>query len=263
MLELDAAFLEKVDAARAAWPGIDVKVERFQAFVAERLAEEDGALDALRLSDLWVACACADGDAGAVAALERWGFPSVDAALARLRLPDDERHEIKQILRARLFLPDGDRRPRIADYSGRGDLRGYIRVTATRLALNRIRDARHDAPAGEDLAAAVDDPELRHLKVRYRDVCQAALVAAVEGLGRRQRNLLRQHLLDGLQIQEIAALYRVHRVTASRWLEDARGELLDGVKRALRDKLGGDEDLASVMRLVRSQLDVSLPRLLG
>src|SRR5262245_14766026 len=132
MLELDA----KIEAARAAWPEIDVSLDRFRAFVAERV-DADTAFETLRVPDLWLACACADGSERAVVALERWAFPSVDAALARLRLPDDERHEIKQLLRAKLFLPDGDRRPRIADYSGRGDLRGYIRVTATRLALNR------------------------------------------------------------------------------------------------------------------------------
>jgi transposase len=39
---------------------------------------------------------------------------------------------------------------------------------------------------------------------------------------------LRYHHVDGLNIDEIGAIYRVHRVTAFRWLEKAKEQLVRG-----------------------------------
>ena len=140
------------------------------------------------------------------------------------------------------------------------------RVAATRLALNYLRDAkRRGGPrGGDELPDAIVGPELRRLQQRYHGACEAALAIAIDGLSARERNLLRQHLIDGVTIQQLALQHRVHRVTVSRWLEDARSTVLEHVRTALHEQHGvGDSELASVLRLVRSQLDVSLPRRLG
>jgi hypothetical protein len=70
------------------------------------------------------------------------------------------------------------------------------------------------------------------------------VLAAWEGLGYygRARNLLRQHVLDGLTIDELARLYRAHRATCARWLADARSELALHTRRHLvTASLPGDE----------------------
>jgi RNA polymerase sigma-70 factor (ECF subfamily) len=258
----EAQLLHACTVARAAWPAIEIDEARFRAYASEHMAEGSDA--ELRWADLWLACACVEGNPAAIAALESWGFPSVDAALARLRLPEHDQHEIKQLLRARLLLPDGERGPRLADYSGRGDLRGYLRISATRLALNFVRNGGRELPSGDELPDVIVEPELRELADRYRVACEAALARAIEELGQRERNLLRQHLIDGVTMQRLAVQYGAHRVTIARWLEDARTQVLERVKAHLAEQHGiGDEDLPSVLRLVRSQLDVSLPRRLG
>jgi RNA polymerase sigma-70 factor (ECF subfamily) len=249
------------EAAREAWPEIVFDEARFRDYLLERVPEDE----TLRWADLWLACGCVDRIPAAIAALERWGFPSVDDALAKVRMSDDDRAEIKQRLRDHLLVAEDGRLPRLAGYAGRGDLRGYLRITATRLALNYLRDLeRRESPAGDQLPEAIVEPELRELAARYRDACEAALGDALEQLGRRERVLLRQHLIDGVTIHQLATRHGVHRVTISRWLEDARELVMTQLTKLLRERHGiGDTELASVLRVVRSRLDVSLPRRLA
>ncbi|MFC1610733.1 transcriptional regulator, partial [Myxococcota bacterium] len=82
-------------------------------------------------------------------------------------------------------------------------------------------------------------------------------------LSAKDRNLLRQSLLDGLSIDQLGAIYRVHRATAARWLAGARERVLKETLSALRQRLKIDEaEFKSLINLVRSQLDLSLARLL-
>ena len=69
--------------------------------------------------------------------------------------------------------------------------------------------------------------------------------------------------LDGLSIDQLAAFYRVHRATTARWIEAARQAVLDGTRKELIRRLQlSRSELDSVMRLIGSQLDVSLSRVL-
>jgi len=75
--------------------------------------------------------------------------------------------------------------------------------------------------------------------------------------------LLHQHALDGLSIDKLAAFYRVHRATTARWLDAARQAVLDGTRRELVSRLQlSVNELDSIMRMIGSRLDVSLPELL-
>ena len=78
---------------------------------------------------------------------------------------------------------------------------------------NNIMDALPDTAA---------DPELLHLKQHYREAFRAAFASAMTSLSSEERVLLRQHFIDGLNIDEIAALHHIHRATAARWLAQAR-----------------------------------------
>jgi tetratricopeptide (TPR) repeat protein len=64
-------------------------------------------------------------------------------------------------------------------------------------------------------------------------------------------------------IDQLGALYRGYRATAARWVADVRARLRKAVPRQLMARPRLDEaELESVMRLARSQLDVSVRRLL-
>lgn len=112
--------------------------------------------------------------------------------------------------------------------------------------------------------APEDDPELAYMKATYRAAFKSAFQEALESLQSRERTLRKQQIVDGLGIDELGALYEVHRATAARWVAAAREKLLLRTWRAFiaRVRITSDE-CESIMRMVRSQLDVSLHRRLA
>jgi RNA polymerase sigma-70 factor (ECF subfamily) len=258
-----------LDAGRAAWPDVVVDPERFADHIARRLAPDAGAdaLVGLRGADLYLARACADGDPVAIAAFEVRYFNEVDIASARMRAARDLAAEVKQWLRHTLFVGDDARAPAVADFAGRGDLRGWVRVTAVR-ELQRLlgkqkREVAVDDEGFLDALLPAHDPELSYVRERYRQELQEAVKVATAATSARDRALLRYSAFDGLSIDEIGALYGVHRATAARWLASAREGILQRTRAELARRLGMDTpEVDSIIRLVQSRLEVSLERVL-
>ncbi|MBI5481701.1 MAG: transcriptional regulator, partial [Deltaproteobacteria bacterium] len=125
------------------------------------------------------------------------------------------------------------------------------------------RRAKATVPADGDTAPALrspaPDPEVDYLKTRYGEEFRAAFRATLGALSQDERNLLKLHYLDGLNIDEIGVAYRVHRATVARWLAQARERILGETRRRLAERLdAGSKDVDSVLALVRSQLDISI-----
>jgi RNA polymerase sigma-70 factor (ECF subfamily) len=220
-------------------------------------------------ADLQFAQALANNEAAAIAAFETRCVPEIVQALRRMRLPDATVDEVKQALRVELLVgPDGE--PRIREYAGRGALGAWLRVTATRKALKLLRATRREEPLDDllldnwpDATPARSDPQRAHLRVSYTAELKRAVGEAFALLAVRQRNLLRQHLLDELTIDELARLYRVHRATCARWLVDAREDLGRHTRRKLTESLGvGGDELASLLRFLDSDIELSISRIL-
>jgi RNA polymerase sigma-70 factor, ECF subfamily len=225
----DAPLRATLETARARWPGVSVSEERFVRFVAAKLptgASVVQALGQLCADDLYLACACAGGDARAIAHLEAHCRSTIDRAAARLGASAEQIDEVRQRTRARLLAPraaadEGRAEPRIAAFSGRGSLRAWVRVTATHETLRLLRPGRHElGEEDDDLARELErepvaGPELAYFKQLYRDEFKAAFAEAVEALSERDRTVLRQYALDGLSIDSLASLQRVHRARSS------------------------------------------------
>jgi RNA polymerase sigma-70 factor (ECF subfamily) len=254
----DAATLAGwLDAAAAAWP--DVSVDR-HGFVAH-LARHHG--DGERnLAELYLAFACAAGHARALAAFETY-LDDVGKAIAQVGPVD--RDDVLQRVREKLFVR-GEREPLVLRFAGRGSLRAWLRAIVVRTALKQLRATRRIVSVDDDaffeLAAATGEPALEVYKQRYRAEFRASFRAAVAGLAVRDRNLLRHYFIDHLTIDDLGALYRVHRATAARWIGDVRTRLVDGVLRDLETRLAiGADELRDLIALVGSQLELSLERL--
>lgn len=271
--ELDGTDLEPlltdiVTRARAAWPEVALDAALFAELLGQRVAPND--LPTARTNDLWIACACStSNDPKALEIVETRYLPDVDVALAKMGLSSDRVQEVKQGLRRLLFVGDGEGSPpRIGEYRGSGDLRAWMRVTAMRAALKLIRKDKRETTEGDDALlearAHEDDPELAYMKAAYRAAFKTAFQEALESLEARERTLLKQQIVDGLGIDELGALYQVHRATAARWVSAAREKLLMRTRRTfmMRARISSDE-CESIMRMVRSQLDVSLHRRLA
>jgi RNA polymerase sigma-70 factor (ECF subfamily) len=271
---LDEKLQAILEAAAAAWPGVALSPDAFLSYLAARLQAGNRAggvelgLERLRASDLYLAWACARRDPVALAAFDALFSREVDRALARLQVPPSFAEDVKQSIRCRLLVAKGGQQePQILEYSGYGTLRGWVRSIAVHDALNLLQRDRlarfgSDDQLG-DLRALDDDPELAHFKHLYAGEVRAALASAMAGLAARQRALLRQHLVDGLSLEQLGVLYQVHRATAARWLKDARSTLVVTTRAALTARLRvGDSQLDSIMRLVHSRLDLSIHGLL-
>jgi RNA polymerase sigma-70 factor (ECF subfamily) len=260
--DLEPALEALVAAGRAAWPDLRVDPAAFVRFVARRLpAPTEPAVRALPAADLYLACACAGGDARAMSHFEHSTFGEVDTVVSVMRAPEGSADELKQVLRTRLFVASGGRPAAIAEYGGRGDLRGWIRVSAAREVLRLFKAHRRTVPLEEALLDGLvsGDVETQLVKQRCRADLAAALREALAGLSQRDRTLLRCQVIDGLGVSAIGAIYHVHRATAARWLARIHDELAAETQRRLGERLQlSDEEVVSVIRFVRSQLDLSL-----
>ncbi len=244
---------------------------------ADALAHVEAAIaagaSASHAADLALALGAARGDAVALRRFDDHVAGDIAAAARTIDRDPAFVDEVVQRTRVRLVVGDGGE-PRIASYRGAGSLRAWVAIAAQRIALNARRDARAGAaapaePARSDdvLADLVDrepDPELRHMKTLYRAEFRDALAAALGALADRERAVLRLRFVDGLELAQIGRLYRVHESTASRWISGALTAIGAATREHLVERLAITEaTAASVARMVHSQLDLSIARLLA
>jgi RNA polymerase sigma-70 factor (ECF subfamily) len=262
---LDAALAALLDAARAAWPGVQIEPEVFIPHLAARIGTDvplPRALSSSPCTDLYLACACARGDAAAIAIFDRTLLRDVTAALSRIDLRSTTLEDLRDHIRHRILVGEGGSLPRIAEYTGRGDLRGWLRVVAVREALGLMRRQKREERAQIELAQldpVSDDPELARIERLYREEFQSAFREALASLSPRERNLLRQHYQQGLGIDQLGALYDIHRATAARWLARARERLASGTRRRMRERLQVEQgELDNILRLIQSRLEITL-----
>lgn len=256
-----------IDAAwqrvRAAHPSLPADAAGFFAFVEARIGGDPDELARRQLADLYLAWACNDGNARALAIFEQTVMPVVERALASFT----DRRELMQILRERMLVERAGRRG-IAAYDGRAPLATWLRVCATRIGL-REQDRERRAESRDDreleqLAPGVPDPELAYLKRLYGDAFRDAFAAAVASLTARERNLLRLSVIDALGIDQLAAIYHVHRATVARQLKQARATLVAATRERMRVGLAiSPSELESILRMIQSMADVSLRHVLA
>ncbi|MEM9073827.1 MAG: sigma-70 family RNA polymerase sigma factor [Myxococcota bacterium] len=259
--EIDPAIFDAaLEEVRAHVPGLRLS----RAVYAHLPASLEGA----HAADVVLAALCAAGDTAAIRFLEETLRSDLAAAAARAKRAGIDEDDLRQMLHHVLFAPR-DGRPRIAQYSGRSALRTWLRVVLARLVVDHVRKrSGREAVAREPLESAlqdvVDDPEIQVLKRHYRRHVALAFEAAVSQLPAADRNVLRHRYVEGLSIDAIAASRGIHRATAARRVNAAEQALQRDVHRRLEETLDVSRlELASVMRFIRSQMHLSVARLLG
>ncbi len=263
---VEALLLQAEQEGRAAWPALSLEPRTWAAWLGERVDASAGpqAASSLQVASLWLTCACAHGVPGAHEAFARHHQTDVDGALGRLTLAGAEADDVRQAVMGKLFVAGSEK---IRAYHGRGALGGWVRAVVVRQAISMGRRrapldlARDEVPAQ---LPALSDPERRMLQARYGEQLREALRDAVGGLPAEERNLLRFRFVDGLTLDELARVFDVHRATIARRLAKARTQVRTRALERLRVEFRvGATDAASLVRLVRSQLDLSLSGLLA
>ena len=253
------------EAAHRRWPALDVDRATFVSYAAQRYPA-DLALERWCAEELYLTCGLVASDARALAIFDAEYLVAVDRALVRFAdasLVDDA----KQILRERLLVRDDGAAPRIANYTGKGPLPKWLEVAALRTAISMRRKKREIALDTRALSALQDvgpDPRLAHLKRTYLAQFDEAWRQALRELAPRDRTLLRLHAIDRLSVERLGLLYGVHATTAARWIRQVHDRLADRVRDAMREMLAvSDDELASIVSLIRSQMEVTLTELLS
>ena len=118
--------------------------------------------------------------------------------------------------------------------------------------------------AGVMEVVEIAEPELAILRTRHKAHVERALRAALQGLSTKHRTLLRLSVRDGVSIDRLAGIYGIGRSTAARWVDAARGALLEGTRDELRKLVPLTEtEMDDLTAAVRSELQVSILRLLA
>jgi RNA polymerase sigma-70 factor (ECF subfamily) len=258
--EWENALAQACASGRAEHPRLAIDDAVFVRHLARCGASvwEGGAF--IYAADLYLACACLQGDATALTILRDTGRPVLLRYLSRVQGSTALMDEIEQRLWDTLLLGDS---PRLASYAGRGPLGAWIGITAQRLALMELRHERAEHRARREVAVQdrvlADSPELGAIKRRFKEQFQRAVNGALETLDDRQRLLFRMHLVEGVTLDAIARVYKVHPVTVGRWITVARQQVLDEAKRRLKEELRLESsDFDSLARLLVSGIDLDI-----
>lgn len=246
-------------------PSIVVPLETFQRH-CRRISGGEAPSAEMRTcaADIYLCCACAEGDKTALRVLEREADAVVRGAVQRVhRDPEFVAETLQEFWKKLLVGPDA----KVLDYRGRGPLQAWLRVAAARLAIDRRRAERavagRETDLGECLAEQDFGPESILTQARFRAAFRQALQHATRGLSEKERNLLRMHIVGRCSIDQIGRAYNVHRATAARWLEQARERIWQTVRHEL-EMVGPpltDSEFQSVARVMGGELDFEISAL--
>lgn len=240
-----------------------VPPDRLAARIAGIAAED--AQDALelarrlRLDDLYLALACADGDADAWRECEVVHFPFIRDFAGRY-LPDAAARDLADEVIADLW-----RRRKIASFEGRSSLRTWLGTVVAHSALNAIKARRPvaslDDPDEEGERARVlstpsryDAPEDRHARATLTGLIAGALAR----LGDADKLLLQLYYEQGLTLDEMQIAIRASKATLSRRLKQVRDDIRAAVEQDAVGALGLSVDrLREGLDLGQLELDLT------
>lgn len=109
---------------------------------------------------------------------------------------------------------------------------------------------------------AAHDVEGIAMRAELVPIFKSAFASAFDAPEPRERTLLRWSVLDGLSLDELARLLRVHRATAARRVAVVRERLSALTREHIQVRAGlSVGEYESTFRLVESQLEISVSRI--
>ncbi len=221
-----------------------------------------GFLDDIRADDLCLVLACERGDENAWEELVANFDATVRSAARKISANAEDADDLAGSIWAELYGlrqdQHGNKKSKLAYYSGRGSLGGWLRAVVSQLAIDEHRKHSKFVQIEEDrefenlasspenaadghISAHTDDPETLFTEQRTAAAISEALAAAVAELDADDRTMLKLYYFEGLKLRDIAAAYGFHEATASRRLVRIQAEIRKGVERGLRQKHGWTE----------------------
>jgi RNA polymerase sigma-70 factor, ECF subfamily len=228
---------EKIGLPRESFAAILCDVGSKHATVATSETEIRAFFLSLRVDELALARACAAGSDPAWEIFFTRFREKLHLAALRIAREDSAARELADTLYADLYgtnIRDGQRVSKLASYTGRGSLEGWLRTVLSQEYVNRYRRTKRlvsldeESEEGVQFRAPVPDPvpPADHRLAQATD-------EALAFLSGEERTVLSAYYLDGRTLAEIARVLGVHESTISRKLDKLAKSLRKQIVAAL------------------------------
>ena len=242
-------------------------------------------IDKLQADDLCLIVACELGNQKAWTDLVERFSATVRSAARSASSNEEGAEDLAQSIWAELHglrvREDGKPAGKLAYYSGRGSLAGWLRAVVAQLAIDQHRkqsrlvqteeDADFDRiiQHGQDVSTwsghgASLNPELQISAKLAGAQMQKALAESVKHMSAEDRLLVKLYYFDGLRLREAGAVLGVHEATASRRLTRIHADLRQQVERLLIEQEGWTQpETAQAFSEVALNLEADIEPLLA
>jgi len=205
----------------------------------------------LRIDELALARACAAGNNSAWEIFLTRFREKLYLSALRIAREDSAARDLADTLYADLYgtsTRDGQRVSKLASYTGRGSLEGWLRTVLAQEYVNRYRRTKRlvslDEESEEGVQFRAPDPEpIASADNRLSEATDEVLA----GLSSEDRMVLSAYYLDGRTLAEIACMLGVHESTISRKLDklarSLRKQIVTGLTRKGMSRRQAEEAL--------------------
>ncbi len=213
----------------------------------------------IRADDLCLIVACERGDEKAWEDLVANFDSTVKSAARKISSNAEDAEDLASSIWAELYGlrvdADGNKKSKLAYYSGRGSLAGWLRAVVSQLAVDQFRKVSKFVQIDEDrefenlaneaangdgnhFGSKTENPEDLLTEKRSESDVSAALSAAIGELEAEDRLILKLYYFDDLKLKDIAATFGYHEATASRKLTRVQTEIRKSVEKELKVRHG-------------------------
>ncbi|MGB7070551.1 MAG: sigma-70 family RNA polymerase sigma factor [Pyrinomonadaceae bacterium] len=243
-------------------------------------------IDEIRADDLCLIIACENNDEKAWEDLVGSFDSTVKSAARRLSKNDEDAEDLAGSIWAELYGlrqdTDGNKKSKLAYYSGRGSLAGWLRAVVSQLAVDQYRKQSKFVQIEEDrdfenlvenaslnlssdgVVSRSENPEELFIEGQTSGDVSAALKAAIAALEPEDRLIIKLYYFDELKLKDIARTFGYHEATASRKLVRVQSEIRKGVEVSLKTEHGwSDSEVKRHLADTASKLGISFEKILS
>jgi RNA polymerase sigma-70 factor (ECF subfamily) len=241
-------------------------------------------VDEIHADDLCLIVACERNDEKAWEELVAAFDPVVRSAARKIAANPEDADDLASSIWAELYGlkqdESGSRKTKLAYYSGRGSLAGWLRAIISQMAVDRFRkqsrmvqieETREFENLAEEssnnsnnpsLVSHTDNPEEIYSDKQTANDVAEGLRTAVSSLEAEDRLILKMYYFDDLKLKDIAATFGYHEATASRKLVRVQNEIRKGVEKALRTRHGwSDGEVKKYLAETAAGLGISFEKM--
>jgi RNA polymerase sigma-70 factor (ECF subfamily) len=241
-------------------------------------------VDEIRADDLCLIVACEKGDEKSWEYLVANFDSTVKSAARKISSNSEDAEDLASSIWAELYGlrqdAAGNKKSKLAYYSGRGSLAGWLRAVVSQLAIDEYRKESRFVQVEENrefenLAEESSNHTGNDIVVHHghnpeelltnenssRDV-SLALKHAIESLEAEDKLVMKLYYFDDLKLKEIAAMFGYHEATASRKLVRIQTDIRKSVEKKLREQHGWNEnEVKRCLSETASKLGISVEKL--